>query len=227
MGTLIRSRFRAAAGTLLAVVLAVVGSPLPGAGEIRISMDRGRVTLVATDAPLADVIAEWSRVGDMRFVGAETLGGEAITLHLIDAAEGDAIRLLLRSAAGYVAAPRRPGAPGAARYNRVTILAPGGTSAPARIRPAAPVRGGAVAAAVPAADDPSRPSSEAPALVRMEELQRLLDAAATDASGAPPGAAPDPPAAPVVTTPFPGVGSDPGSSPLPERWRRDRRPTRR
>ena len=34
-------------------------------------MERGRVTLIATDARLGDVLAEWSRVGDTRFVGAE------------------------------------------------------------------------------------------------------------------------------------------------------------
>ena len=55
---------------------------------------------------------------------------------------------------------------------------------------------------------------------RGRELQRLLDAAA-DAGSAPPDAAPPAPA--VVSTPFPGIGADPGSSPLPERWRRDRR----
>jgi hypothetical protein len=51
-----------------------VAAPGVAAGEIRISMDRGRVTLIATDAPLADVLAEWARVGGTLFAGAEAIG---------------------------------------------------------------------------------------------------------------------------------------------------------
>ena len=59
MGRVKRSTFRAAAGALAAVVVAAAGTaPLTGAGEIAISMDAGRVTLIATEARLADVLAE-------------------------------------------------------------------------------------------------------------------------------------------------------------------------
>lgn len=220
MGRVKRSTFRAAAGALAAVVVAAAGTaPLTGAGEIAISMDAGRVTLIATDARLVDVLAEWSRVGQTQFVGAEPIGGELITLHLVDAAEAEAIHFLLGSAAGYVAAPRRGGVSGVSRYDRVTIMATPGTPV-SSVRPAAPLGGGGVAEAQPAYD-PVRASPEAPALVRMEELQRLLDAAAAEAENPPPDT--EPAAAPVVTTPFPGIGSDPGESPLPERWRRQPR----
>ena len=122
----------ATAGLLTALTLGTtLDGPLLGAGEIRMAIDGGRVTLSATEAPLADVLAAWSRVGGTRFVGAETLGRETVTLRLVEADEADAIRLLLRAAAGYVAAPRRAGAAGAARYDRVTILAARRTPAPA------------------------------------------------------------------------------------------------
>ena len=221
MGRVKRSTFRAAAGALAAVVVAAAGTaPLTGAGEIAIIMDAGRVTLIATEARLADVLAEWSRVGQTQFVGAGPIGGELITLHLVDAAEAEAIHFLLGAAAGYVAAPRRAGGAGVSRYDRVTIMATRGTPVRAA-RPAAPLRGGGVPAEAPPAYDPVRSSLEAPVLVRMEELQRLLDAAAAESASPPPD--PDPAAAPVVTTPFPGIGSDPGESPLPERWRRQPR----
>ena len=122
---------RAATVLLAALTLGTaLDGPLLGAGEIRMAIDGGRVTLSATEAPLADVLAEWSRVGGTRFVGAETLSRETVTLRLVDADEADAIRLLLRAAAGYVAAPRRTGVAGAARYDRVTILAARRTPAP-------------------------------------------------------------------------------------------------
>ena len=219
------SRLRPAAGAVIAVVLATaVAMPLVGAGEISISIDAGRVTLIATDAPLADILDEWSRTGETRFVGAEAIGGELITLHLVDTVEAEALRLLLRSAAGYVAAPRRAGASGLSRYDRVTVLATRGTSAPAPVRSASPIPGnGGDSAALPPANDPTGAATEPPALVSMEELQRLLDAAAADRASSPSEAASAPPTAPVVATPFPGIGADPGSLPLPDRWRRVRR----
>lgn len=102
MGKTTGFNFRAAVRTAIAFGLASsMASPaLFGADEIQFGIDGGRVTLVATDAPLADVLAEWARVGDTRFVGAEPIGGERITLHLTNAPEADAIRLVLRAAAG-------------------------------------------------------------------------------------------------------------------------------
>ena len=220
MGNMTHSRYPATTGALVAVVVAATAAaPLLGAGEVTISMERGRVTLIATDARLADVLDEWARVGETRFVGAGEIGGEPVTLYLVDTPEVEAIRLLLRSAAGYVAAPRRAGASGASLYDRVTILATRDTSVPARTRVAVPAQGESVTTGSPP-----------PALVSMEALQRLLDATAANPPNPPPGAeaaADDPvvatPDVPVVMTPFPGIGVDPGSSPLPERWRRDRR----
>ena len=224
MREVLRRALRAAAGraavALSAVALAAsAGARLDAAGEISITLDRGRVTLVATGARLADVLAEWSRVGDTRFEGAEALGGEPITLRLVDAPEADALHLLFRAAVGYVAAPRPPGAAGASRYDRITVLAVRGTALPP-VPEGGRARGGAAASAAEGADDPTRSPAEAPVAVRMEELQRLLDAAAA-APAATPGEE-TPPAVPVVATPFPGIGGDPGSPRLPERWRRNR-----
>ena len=78
---------RAAAGCLaVALVGAAAGQPL-AADDLQFSIDGGRVTLIANGAPLADVLAEWSRVGMTRFVGADDLEAEALTLHLVDVAE--------------------------------------------------------------------------------------------------------------------------------------------
>ena len=220
MDTSTRFRLLAAAGTLAAVVLVAAVPPVLGSGEITISIDAGRVTLVVTDARLADVLAEWSRVGETVFVGAERLGAEPVTLHLEDAAEADAIGLLLRSAAGYIAAPRRAGAAGASRYDRVTVLATRRTPAP--LSPTSSGRGRADTGALSGrAQSPARTMPGAPTLVPIEELQRLFDAAATDPTRAP---ADDEAATPsVVTTPFPGIGTAPASSPPSEPRRHDRR----
>ena len=196
---------RTAAGAAIALVLVatMAANLLLAADDIQVDIDAGRVTLVATDAPLADVLAEWSRVGDTRFVGAEPIGGERVTLRLTDAPEAEAIRLVLRAAAGYVAAPRRAGNPGSSRYDRVTILAtratPVGTRAPT---PALARSDAAANTAGPGATGPRAAAS--PGLLPMEDLQRLLDATAGRPASPPPR--PAVPDIPVLTTPFPGVG---------------------
>ena len=193
-------RFRGAVSAATGFVLAVsvAATPLYGADEIELGIDGGRVTLVATDAPLADILAAWSRAGDTRFIGAEPIGGERVTLHLTEVPEAQAIRLVLRNAAGYVAAPRRAGNPGRSRYDRVTILAARTTRDPASAPVAAPRA---------LAGDVAGMGGAAPSgLLPIEDLQRLLDAAAGRPARTQSDAEP-PPRIPVLTTPFPGMGA--------------------
>ena len=69
------------------------------------------------------ILREWARVGQTTIVNADKLGGPTITLQLVNALEKDALDILLRSASGYIAAPRPVPVASAAFYDRVTILA--------------------------------------------------------------------------------------------------------
>jgi hypothetical protein len=102
------------------------------AGELKLTISNGHVTLIAKDVTVREILAEWARVGQARIVNAEKLTGGPVTLELTDVPEAGALDAILRSAAGYVAAPRTAGAPGASVYDRIMILA---SSRP----PAAPV----------------------------------------------------------------------------------------
>ena len=93
------------------------------AGELKLSLANGRVTLIAHDVPLRQILAEWARIGQTRIVNADKLIGPPITLQLIDQPEGAVLEILLRSAAGYMAAPRPAGDPGPSVYDRILILA--------------------------------------------------------------------------------------------------------
>ena len=86
-------------------------------------MQNGRVTIVADNVPLRQILQEWARVGQTKIVNAEKLAGPNVTLQLIDAPERDALDVLLRSASGYIAAPRPVPVANAAIYDRVTIMA--------------------------------------------------------------------------------------------------------
>ncbi|HET7217365.1 MAG TPA: hypothetical protein VFJ02_04925, partial [Vicinamibacterales bacterium] len=96
-------------------------SSLAFAGDLRLSIGNGRVTIVAQDVTLRQILDEWGRVGQTVVVGADKLVGPPVTLELHDVAEGRALETLLRSASGYIAKPRA-GTAGASAYDRILIM---------------------------------------------------------------------------------------------------------
>ena len=107
----------------LATALAAFVAAPAAAGELRLSMANGRVTLVAHDVTVREILADWARVGQAKIVNAEKLTGGPITIELTDVPEARALDTVLRSAAGYVMAPRTAGTPGPSMYDRILILA--------------------------------------------------------------------------------------------------------
>jgi hypothetical protein len=105
----------------LAAVAAAISIPA-SAGELKLAMQNGRVTLIADNVPVRQVLLEWARVGQTTIVNAEKLSGSNLTLQLIDTPERDALDIILRSATGYIAAPRTAPLANAALYDRVTIF---------------------------------------------------------------------------------------------------------
>ena len=120
----------------IAAIFALLCVPAASAraGDLRLTIANGRVTIIAQDVPLRQILDEWGRVGGTKVVGAERLTGPAISLELHDVPEGRALETLLRSASGYIAKPRS-GTVGASAYDRILIMAAstppaGGRSAP-------------------------------------------------------------------------------------------------
>ena len=101
----------------------VAGASTATAGELTMKMADGRVTVIAKDVPVRQILAEWARVGNTRIVNGEKMMGGPITLELVDMPEKEALDILLRSAAGYMTAPRAANTAGASVYDRVIILA--------------------------------------------------------------------------------------------------------
>lgn len=132
----------------LALLIAALAVALPAsAGELVLSFKDGRVTLKATDVSLRQVLNEWARLGQTRIIGLEKLSGSSLTLELTDVPEKQALEILLRTVAGYIAAPRPGVAAGAmSRFDRLMLL-------PTSIASAAPV-GPRPAALLPPAPTP-------------------------------------------------------------------------
>jgi len=107
----------------LATALAASVAAPAAAGELRLTMSNGRVTLIAHDVTVREILAEWARVGQAKIVNGDKLSGGPVTIELTDVPEARALDTVLRSAAGYVMAPRTAGAPGASMYDRILILA--------------------------------------------------------------------------------------------------------
>jgi hypothetical protein len=120
---------------LLLGLLALWGSPASAQpAEFTFTIGGGRVTLIADNVPIRTVLMEWARQGQSRIVNAEKVVGPPLTLRLIDVPEDQALDIVLRSASGYMAAPRAVALDHASRYDRIMILA---SSHPTAAAPAA------------------------------------------------------------------------------------------
>ena len=193
-------------------MLAAGGASVAAAEELRIAIGSGRVTLIADDAALGDVLAAWARAGGTRFTGAGPIEAARVSLHLVDVDESQALGWLLQPAAGYVAVGRARSDPDASRYERVEIHA-----APVPPRPLAARDQPAGSETVRPESEPEAPPalSEAQQRERLRQLLRPNHAGEAEAVPAPPpasGAGHRPP-----TTPRPGmvVASIPPERPSP------------
>ena len=93
------------------------------AGDLSLTIVDGRVTLVAQDVTVRQILAEWARIGQTKIVNADKLFGPPLTIELQDVPEAKALETVLRSAAGYVVAPRMAGSTGNSNFESISILA--------------------------------------------------------------------------------------------------------
>ena len=91
------------------------------AGDVKVTLNQGLVTIIAEDVPVSRILAEWSRVGQTRIVNGEKLM-TVVSLQLVDMPERKALDILLRSASGYMAAERPMPVMGASAFDRIMIM---------------------------------------------------------------------------------------------------------
>lgn len=111
----------------------LVAAPLRA--EVRVSMENGKVTVKANNATVREILAEWAKIGRARIINGERVTGAPITIELTNVPEGQALDIILRSVAGYMAAPRAASEPNASLYDRIMILP---TSTAPRVAASAP-----------------------------------------------------------------------------------------
>ena len=86
--------------------------PVTARADVTVSLADGRATIVARNATLRQVLAEWARVGGTRIVNLERVAGAPDNFELRNVPEAKALATLLRSVAGL---HRRAAARGLAR----------------------------------------------------------------------------------------------------------------
>jgi len=106
----------------LAAALISASATFAAAGDLKLTLNNGRVTLIAQDVPLRQILDEWARVGKTTIVNGDKLNGPPLTLQLVDRPEREVLDVLLRSASGYIVAQRAVGVPGASAFDKVMIL---------------------------------------------------------------------------------------------------------
>jgi hypothetical protein len=90
--------------------------------EVKVSMQDGRVSIVAKDATVRQILTEWARVGQTKIVNVERIPGGPVTLELANVPELQALDLLLRSVSGYMTAPRPVAVANLSQFDRVVVM---------------------------------------------------------------------------------------------------------
>lgn len=127
--------------SVTALALLLIALPA-SAQQLSLEIRDGLVTLRAANVTVRQILAEWARVGGTRVVGGERLAGSPLTLSLEGVPEGKALDIVLRGAAGYMAAGRSVPGTGRSSYDRILVLATstppagGGAAGGAANRPA-------------------------------------------------------------------------------------------
>lgn len=121
----------------LGALLVVAAFPVVGAAQqVHLELRNGLATLDATNATPAAILAEWARIGGTRIVDGERVTGGPLTLKLEGVPERQALDIILRSAAGYIAAARPAGSPGVSTFDRILVMPVSVNAAAARSAPA-------------------------------------------------------------------------------------------
>lgn len=124
----------ASRAVLIAACLACAPAMAANAAELSLTIRDGRVTLVAKDVTVRQILAEWARVGKTTVVNLDRVPGGPMSVELRDVPEARALDTVLRSVAGFLAARRPVPEPGASEFHRIVVmpvLAPAQAALPA------------------------------------------------------------------------------------------------
>jgi hypothetical protein len=93
--------------------------------DVKLEIQNGRVSIVARDATVRQILTEWARVGRTKIVNVERIPGGPQTIELTNVPEAEALEILLHSISGYMAAPRAATAgsvPNLSQFDSIVVM---------------------------------------------------------------------------------------------------------
>jgi hypothetical protein len=124
--------------TCIFVVAALLLAAQPAFADLRLTLKDGRVSIVAKDVTVRQILTEWMRVGQTKIVNVDRIPGGPVTLELNNVTETQALDVLLRPLSGYIAAPRAVAAANLSDFDRIIVMPSLATARPALAANAAP-----------------------------------------------------------------------------------------
>jgi len=118
-------------GAVTAILVFACAAGPSSQDAISIEFHDGHVRLIAESVSIGRILEEWTRVGGTTFVGGDGLAGPPVTVQLSDVPESEALDVVLRGVAGFVATARATPAPGRSHFDKVLML-PVTSPAPSR-----------------------------------------------------------------------------------------------
>ena len=122
---------------LCASTLCCAGSA--AAQSVSLEFHDGKVNLTTQNASLRTILNEWARVGGTQVVNMDRLAGAPVTIQLNGVPETQALDIILRGSAGYIAGLRSGAAPGGtgSLLDRILVVPTAGTAPALSARPVA------------------------------------------------------------------------------------------
>src|SRR5206468_12423678 len=145
-----------------AIVLSLLTASVSSA-DVQLQLHDGRVSIVAKDATVRQILTEWARVGQTKVVNVERIPGGPLTLELSDIPEAQALDVLLRSVSGYMAAPRETAVANLSVFDRIIVMPTVAAPRPAAASSTQPASVFQQPQFTPAAPPPDDDADESPA----------------------------------------------------------------
>lgn len=123
-------------------LLALLTGQSAAASSLSFSIRDGKVTIIAKDVTVREILVEWQRIGRTTITNLDKLRGPRVTLELREVPEAAALVVLLRSVGGYVTLPRAvPISPGSVFQSILILPSSSSPAAPAPATARAPSPG--------------------------------------------------------------------------------------
>lgn len=190
----------------LAAAGLITAPPLRSSPAVQLAIREGRVWLTADHATVAQILAEWARVGHTQIVNAEQIGAEPLTIELRGVPELEALDVITRSVGGFMTVSRTAGladeASNLSRFSRLLIVPSSPRVADRAIRPS------------PAATDYAPPPPIQEPFINESGPRRVIGPDGQPVPDDQEDAPPPPPRAPLALPP--GTSMPPGFSEPPD-----------